>query len=386
MMTLPSMPSTLLALQDVYKAPAHPPAPRDGVGGADFFMPPDYGNFGANVDWPFWVITWICIFFFVLIVVIMAWFMWKYNRDLGAKFDGTAVTHNTPIEIIWSGIPLILVIYMFYVGFEGYMDMVVPPKDAYQVTVTARKWNWAFEYPNGYIGDELHVWAEQFEGDPDANFKMLMKSEDVLHAFFVPHFRVKQDIVPGKYSLVWFRAKHSGTTAAPEAHHLFCAEFCGTDHSNMHAWVYVHPDRASFDRWMAQATDTTDWPLEVLGDRLYQTRGCAGCHLLDGGIKIGPPLNNTWAEVEGGRRQFDKGEPLDTSDPAFVENYIRNSVVNPLDHIVASFPSSMPTYKSQMKERDLDAIVAFIKWLRDNQGPPYPYETFMAAQKAAGGS
>ncbi|MGI9013730.1 MAG: cytochrome c oxidase subunit II [Phycisphaerales bacterium] len=363
----------ILAMQDYNRQPV--PAPADDRG---FWLPPSYSNFTHHVDGPFMFITWVCIAFFVAIVAVMLWFMWRYSRHRGIKSDFDAATHNTPLEITWSAIPLLLVIGMFYYGFRGYMDMIVEPNDGYTINVTAQKWSWTFNYPEGAVSPELHL-------PPNENIKLVLQASDVLHAFFVPDFRVKVDIVPGKYSYLWFKAENR--SGEPEWHHLFCAEFCGTDHSNMIATVVVHPTREDYEAWLATAMAYQDWGMTLVeaGDFLYQRRGCMGCHTIDGLPLTGPSLKNTWREVSSGQRKV-KGPAVDASD---VENYIADSLKTPQAQIVlhadgGEYPSNMP--KIKLSEFDVTALIAYIKWLENNDGHPYnEFEKRKQEERAANG-
>ena len=338
--------------------------------GAGFWLPPEYSNFGDTVDVPFMFITYVGIFFFVLIVAVMLWFMWRYNRARGIKTDHTAHTHHTALEVTWSGIPLVLSILMFYVGFRGYMNMANPPKDAYTINSTAAKWFWTFTYPNGVISPHLHI-------PPDEDIKIVLTSTDVLHAFFVPDFRVKSDAVPGKYSYVWFNAQNK--SGQPEAHRLFCAEFCGTDHSTMIADVVVHSSQEDFDHWLAVQGNYQGWGMTLVeaGDFLYQRRGCQGCHSVDGSPNTGPSFKNTYSAVTSGQRQIVGGK-VDSDD---FENYIATSLKNPQAEIVVedgvTYPGNMP--KVQLSPYDISAITAYLKWLETNDG--HPYDDFVERQK-----
>jgi len=347
------------------------------------WLPPEYSTQAELIDWPFLFITWICIVFFVGIVIAMVWFMWRYNRARGVAPDHDAATHHTVLEVTWSGIPLILVIAIFYVGFKNYMDLTVAPTDAYQLDVTAQKWSWQFEYPNGHITDELHVPA-------DEPIRLLMKSKDVLHAFFVPDFRVKQDVVPGKYSSVWFQAIYdpAAETKDPQGfaantHHLFCAEYCGTNHSNMIGTVYVHPDRATYEAWLAKDSVLHGrYEPHEIGDRLMQTRGCFSCHTIDANAAQYPSFKNTWTHVSSGQRQFSEGPPIESTDEAGIRNYIIDSIRNPMHRIVEGYPKAMPVFTDvQLTDQDINAIIAYIKWLQDHDG--HPWETAQPQDGAA---
>lgn len=347
-------------------------APRNVEGfRPDFWMPPDYANFGSQVDGPFHFITWVCIFFFVGITIALIYFVWKYWKPAGVVEHQDVPSHHTMLEVTWSGIPLIIVIIMFYVGFKGYMDMAVPPANAQQIDVTAWQWQWGFKYPNGAELPELHV-------PPDEPIRLLMKSKDVLHAFYVPNFRVKQDVVPGRFSMAWFQARHSGTTDQPEAHRLFCAEYCGTDHSNMISWVYVHPTRASYEAWLAKAGDYGQYPPEVAGDLLTQRLGCQTCHsLVKDEIKTGPSFKGVWGRALRGETKFSDGRTLADipgygDDPVVrARNYIQESIYDPATRIVFGIAPGMSTFRGQVDEEKLGYIIAYLQWLEDHDGSPH---------------
>ncbi len=167
-----------------------------------FGMPEQASTLAPDIDFIFAVITWICIFFFVLIVALIVIFVVKYHRPPGVQAESN-VTHNTPLEVVWTVIPLILVIVIFYVGMKGYINIRSAPLGAYEINVIAQKWNWQFNYRNGATTSELIV-------PVNTPVKMIMRSKDVLHALFIPAFRVKQDVVPGRVTSLWFEATKNG--------------------------------------------------------------------------------------------------------------------------------------------------------------------------------
>ena len=231
---------------------------------ATFWMPREASTTAHDVDRVFYGIFWIALFFFLLIVVLGTIFVFRYrSRDRSTM--GKGPVHNTPLEIAWTAIPLLIVMGIFYVGFRGFVDMNVAPENSYEIQVTGQKWKWLFTYPNGYVDDNLHV-------PVDTPIKLVMASEDVIHSFYVPDFRVKKDVVPGRYTTLWFRAPEPGE------HQVFCAEHCGTSHSDMLAQVIVH-EPGGFEKWLEGAASslTHASPAEV-GARLYKQRGCAQCH------------------------------------------------------------------------------------------------------------
>jgi cytochrome c oxidase subunit 2 len=303
-------------------------------------MPGQASSIAADVDWVFYFILAISAFFLVLVTTLMVVFAMRYRRR-GDRAPGDAPKHNTALEVTWSVIPLILVIAIFWVAFEAYMDMATPPKDAYEVLVTGQKWNWLFTYPNGYVDGDLHV-------PVDTDVRLVMTSQDVIHSFYVPAFRVKRDVVPGRYSTTWFRA------TVPGEYHVFCAEYCGTSHSDMGATVVVH-EPGEFEPWLEEASDflARMTPVEA-GALLYRSRGCPQCHSVDGSAGIAP----SFYELYGAERQFTDG-----STGVADENYIRRSILQPYDQIVAGYDAVMPTYQGRLKDEEITAIIEYIKTL-----------------------
>jgi cytochrome c oxidase subunit 2 len=333
--------------------------------GPTFWMPEQASVDAPKIDWIFSAINALCYFFFVVIVGLLFYFAWKYRRRGHEQAEGD-VTHNTPLELTWTIIPLILVIAIFYVGMEGYLNLRTPPIGAYEVNVTAQQWSWNFSHRNGC--SEANVLRVPL-GRP---VRLLMRSEDVLHALFIPVFRVKQDIVPGRITDLWFTATRAGDFD------LYCAEYCGKDHSQMLARVIVYPTEAEFEAALAECADwaknTADADLaEAAFKRIYPR--CVSCHSLDGKDGTGPTWRGLWAKLEKGQEVFTDGSSLaDHMGPGkqygTPEDYIRDSIINPARHIVARFTNAMPTFKGQLKEREIDAITEFIKHLDefDNAG------------------
>jgi cytochrome c oxidase subunit 2 len=327
-----------------------------------FWLPPKASTIAGDVDGIFFFIYWLCVFFFVLIVVLMAWFVIKHRRRDVSQKAGKTATHNTPLEVTWTVIPLILVIAIFYVGLKAYANMVEPPANAYEVYATAQKWSWTFEHRNG--ATEVNSLCVP-EGRP---VKVIMTSQDVLHAFYVPAFRVKQDAVPGRYTTVWFETKATGEH---RTHQLFCAEYCGTDHSQMTAIINVFPQ----DQFEEVIAEKANWiekiaPEEMpwAGYRLYPQ--CASCHsLTKGETKQGPSWWETH-ELWGKERVLKGGETVVVD-----ENYVRSSILNPASQIVEGFPNVMPTFQGQLSGKKLSAIIEFVKHLDeviDENGDPLP--------------
>jgi cytochrome c oxidase subunit 2 len=307
-----------------------------------FWLPPRASTAASSVDTAFYFVFWVAAFFFLLIVTLLAVFVIRYRRRPGIG-PQPSPSSNTPLEIAWSVIPLGLVIAMFALGFAGYMDMRFMPAEAYEIRVDAQKWKWTFRYSNGYEDDNLHV-------PVDEPVLLIMSSKDVIHSLFVPAFRLKQDLVPGRYTRMWFRATDPGE------YDLECAEYCGTSHSDMVAKVVVHP-QGEFDSWLRKSQEKVQNlpPLE-LGRRLFGSRGCAVCHALDGvTVKVGPNLKGLFGKTA----RFADGTTATVN-----EEYLRESIVNPSAKIVEGFRDQMPTFQGQLSAKQIDALVEYVKSLK----------------------
>lgn len=302
-------------------------------------MPVQGTAYAARVDSLWMFLLYLSAFFFFLIAGLLAFFLIRYRRRSAA--DRTPhMTHNSRLEAAWTFGPLAIVMFIFFWGFRTYMDAAVPPGDALEIQVTAKKWVWQFEYPNGIRTlNELHVPL----GKP---VKLVMTSEDVIHSFFVPTFRVKQDVVPGTYTQLWFQPAEAGL------HRLMCAEYCGRGHSDMMAKIYVD-DEKQYNDWLENGGDEgKTMPLGQFGAMLYASRGCQTCHSLDGNRGEGPSFKGIF------------GHPAKLSDGRTVmvdENYVRESILQPQAKIVAGFEPIMPTFQGMLREREITALVEFVK-------------------------
>ena len=347
----------------------------------NFWMPPPDSTAAAGNDFVFDLINWICYFFFAGIVIALVWLSWKY-RQKGKEihYQADAPNHNTPLEVTWTVIPLLLVVAIFFMGFKGYLDLVTPPRNSYEINVTAQQWSWSFKYPNGATSNHLVVPARQ-------PVKLVMRSQDVLHALFIPDFRVKQDIVPGRYTYLWFQA-NAPTGIVPDdemdttgvGHHLFCAEYCGTDHSNMNRKVFVL-EEAEFLEWTEQQAR---WLDEVPDEELYFVAGprifarCKSCHTLNGTTGIGPSwedyegLGNVWNRTVAGTTPIKGGTKAGSGSKVgdyigagklyeTPEDYIRESILNPNALHVAPFGPAMTSFKGQLSDRAIDALIGMMK-------------------------
>jgi len=318
--------------------------PEDG--GATVWMPPQSSTIAGEVDWLFNFILGISVVFFVLIVVVMMVFVVKYRRREGRETASPSASNSVFLEMAWMAISIVVVVIIFFFGFKSYLNISTPPANAYEIQVAGQKWDWSFTYPNGYVDQDLHVPA-------DRPVELVMTSVDVIHSFYVPAFRVKKDVVPGRYTNVWFEA------TKPGEYNIFCAEYCGTGHSDSSAMVIVHPS-GEFGPWLEKASNflLTMTPEEG-GRKVYEIRGCQQCHSVDGSPRTGP----TFFKV------FGKEETLaDGSIITVDEDYIRESVLEPNAKVVAGFEPVMPTYQGRMKDDQIEALIAYIKSLDGKTG------------------
>ncbi len=304
---------------------------------------PVQGSAGAvAVDNLFSFIFWVSAFFFVLIVALMIVFVVRYRRRAERLEAEASPAHNTPLEVTWTVIPIAIVIGIFVWGFKVYLDTSTAPANSYEIQVTGQKWKWLFTYPDGHVDENLHV-------PVDTPIRLVMTSEDVIHGFYVPAFRLKRDVVPGRYVKVWFRA------LKPGEYQIYCTQYCGTGHSDMWAKVVVH-EPGGFERWLEEANNflKTMSPAQG-GERLYLTRGCAQCHSVDGKGGTGP----TFKGLFGHQVPLDGGKTV-VAD----ENYIRESIMEPQAKVVAGFQPVMPTFKGRLKDDEITAIIAYLKTLK----------------------
>jgi cytochrome c oxidase subunit 2 len=310
------------------------------------FLPPPGSTIATDVDALFNFLFYISVFFFVLIMSLVVFFAIRYRRRGEAPKLTPGISHNTALEMTWIIIPLILVGIIFVWGFKGFIRMSVVPKDAMEIKVTGQKWFWSFSYPEGANTiNELVVPA----GKP---IKLLMSSQDVIHSFFVPDFRIKRDVLPNRYTVTWFEAHKPGE------HHLFCAEYCGTDHSAMVGKVRVVSER-EYNEWLQESMVSGEgMSAEDFGAKLYVSKTCNTCHSIDGSANNGPSFLGIYGEealmADGSRVTVD-------------ENYIRESILTPQKKVAAGYEPIMPTFQGLVQAHEIDALIAFIKSLKEKE-------------------
>lgn len=310
--------------------------------GHNFWMPVDGSTHTVHTDWLFYGILGLTFFCFIGIASAVVYFVWKYRAREGHEAKKSS-SHNDALEITWTIIPSLICVFIFVWGWEGFVNIQTTPKNATEIQVTAQKWEWLFRYPNGWVDRELHV-------PVDEPVRLVMRSEDVLHSFYVPAFRTKQDVLPYRYTKVWFEA------TKPGIFRLFCAEYCGDDHSRMKTVAVVH-EPGGFEQWLLKVEECALGSLPddaARGEFFYQNRGCKNCHSVDGSPGKGPSFKGLWGKTEN----TDKG-PV-TVD----ENYIRESLLEPASKVVTGYAPIMPTFKGKLTDEHIDFVIEYIKSLK----------------------
>ncbi len=287
------------------------------------------------MDALFFFIVAVTVFFTVAVSIAAVYFAVKYRRRSDA--DRPAEIHGSLLlELTWTLIPLGIVVVMFVWGAKVFFHMNRPPDDAMTVSVVGKRWMWKLQHPTGQREiNELHVPLGRA-------VKLVITSEDTIHSFFVPAFRIKKDAVPGRYNVAWFRATKTGT------YHLFCAEYCGTEHSKMIGKVVVLEPEA-YQTWLAGGPPPES-PV-VAGEKLFTELNCVTCHRPDSAGR-GPLLEGI----------FGRPVKLASGDTVVAdEAYVRESIVNPAARVVAGYQPVMPTYLGQVSEEQLISLVAYIE-------------------------
>lgn len=306
-------------------------------------------RFAADLDRLFYAMLAVCSIAALAISFLIVLFCLRYRR--GRRADRRSNQANAKwLEIAWIGLPLLTFIVFFFWGARLYLDYQRLPEDPLTIRVVASQWMWKFYHPGGQREiNTLHVPA----GQP---VLLRMASEDVIHSFFVPGFRVKQDAVPGRYTRVAFQVSEPGS------YRLFCAEYCGTEHSRMRGRVTVMP-ADEYDRWLNEQVATASLPLA--GARLFGQQGCDECH-----SQTDTPQAPTLLGLAGSAVTLRSGATV-TADSA----YLRDAIALPEKHVVAGYDPIMPGYGAQLSEEELLQLVSYIKSLPSAQAPDSPRES-----------
>jgi cytochrome c oxidase subunit 2 len=301
------------------------------------FFPPQASEQAANMDALYFFLLAVTGFFMLLIAALVVVFAVKFRRRHGDEV-GVAIHGSLALELLWTVIPLGITMVMFVWGAQTFFHMTRPPKGAMEIYVVGKQWMWKVQHMDGAREiNELHVPV----GRP---VKLIMASEDVIHSFFIPAFRVKADVIPGRYNTLWFTATTPGT------YHLFCTQYCGTKHSAMIGTVTAMSE-ADYQAWLGGGAG--GGTMAENGAKLFQDLACNTCHL-ENGQGRGPTMKG----IYGKPVQLQTGETVTIDDA-----YIRESILNPHAKVVAGFQPLMPTFKGLVTEEQLLQLTAYIKSL-----------------------
>jgi cytochrome c oxidase subunit 2 len=307
--------------------------------------PEQASSVAGQVDLLFIFLVAVSLFFMAVIFLPMLYFLYKYRR--GNNVDRTPPRFATwKLEAFWTAIPLALSFVIFGWGAGLFIHMRNPPADAMEITVIGKQWMWNLQHPEGKREiNELHVPAGR-------TVKLTMTSQDVIHCFYVPAFRVKQDVVPGRYTSEWFKATRPGV------YHLFCSEFCGTAHSQMVGRIVVQTP-TDYQQWLRENAPTTT--MTANGERLYRALGCSGCHGENSRIRA-PSLSGVYG----------RPVPLESGETVLADDrYLRDSILLPQRQVVAGYAPVMPNYAGQISEEDLFQLIQYLKTLGRNTPDEY---------------
>lgn len=302
-----------------------------------WLLPDQASTLAPETDALFLFLVALTGFVALLVFILITRFAIRYRRRPGNE-KGADIPGFMSMEIAWSLVPLLIFMGIFLWGAVLYYQRSTPPPDAINVYVVAKQWMWKMQHLEGPREiNELHV-------PLGAPVRLVMTSQDVIHSFFVPAFRIKQDVLPGRYTTHWFQA------TKPGRYHLFCAEYCGNLHSRMRGWIEVMPP-PDFQKWLDSERRTQ--PMTAVGESLFAKLGCAGCHT-DTDTSRGPSLHNIYARprpLQGGKSVI--------AD----ESYLRESVLNPAAKTVEGYPPIMPTYQGQIGDEELNELIEYMKSL-----------------------
>jgi cytochrome c oxidase subunit 2 len=296
--------------------------------------------YAGQVDFLFLSLIVITVLTLGLVVFLLTLFAAKYRHGSNAvRHEPTKKTWR--FEIAWTAVTLVIFVGLAIWGADLYTKLYNPPANALQIFVVGKQWMWKAQHPGGQREiNELHVPVGE-------DVRLVMASQDVIHSFYIPALRIKQDVVPGRYETMWFRADKVGR------YHLFCAEYCGTDHAEMGGWVTVMNPREFADWLQAQGGQET---LAAEGEQLFRRYGCSGCHEPGSTVRA-PNLSGVF------------GSPVPLSDGSVVvadERYVRDSILDPKAQVAAGYSPVMPTFKGEVSEDDLAKLVAYIESIGPN--------------------
>jgi cytochrome c oxidase subunit 2 len=302
------------------------------------FIPESASTYSGDVDALYFYISGVTVFFTLLISFVIIFFVVKYRRrnpfEIPRPIEG-----SMKLETLWSVIPLLIAMSIFFWGAKIYFNQYRPPKNAIDVYVVGKQWMWKFQHATGQREiNELHIPVGR-------KIRLIMATEDVIHDVFVPAFRIKADVVPGRYTTEWFEA------TKPGRYHFFCAEYCGMNHSGMGGYVVVM-EPTDFENWLSG--NANQMSPAAAGQQMFESLGCASCHGANAEGGRGPALLG----VYGNNVLLNNSQTIRAD-----EGYLRESIMNPQAKIVNGFGPIMPSFQGQLSEEQLLQLVAYIKSL-----------------------
>ncbi len=300
-------------------------------------FPPQASTLAREVDSLYFTLIVICGTVLTGLLAVIVFLLFKYHRGKPGQRSRSPLP-TTPFELTWTFIPLVIFMGLFTWGAVVYNDQQTVPRGAMEINVVGKQWMWKLQHPGGQREiNELHVPV----GQP---VKLILASQDVIHSFYIPAFRIKQDLVPGRFTTEWFEATKIGT------YHIFCAEYCGKDHSRMRGRVIVM-EPAEYQSWLAAAPPGPSLAQE--GENLFRVLGCSGCHMGSPVVRA-PPLEGVY------------GHSVPLQDGRIVladEAYLRDSILLPERDIAAGYQPVMPSYRGRISEEDLFLLINYLKSL-----------------------
>ncbi len=355
-----------------------------------FFREDGQATYSRDSDLIFLGLFWFSTATFVVMMGLMVYWTIK---NMGWK-KGTPVqrsaSHNNVMEFAWTIIPTLLVVVMFIVGFRAYARQIVSPESALALDVSAYKWGWDMTYPNGASASE-NTAENEIGAIPipiyiipeDTPVKLTMSSQDVIHSFWVPDFRMKQDVFPNRFTTYWFQTEKLKDTDFEnpdlgyrnKEHWVFCAEYCGDNHSEMAAIIRVVPQE-EFAKWVREPF-AGDKKLTDIGAILHKTKGCVQCHTVDGASGTGP----TWKDMFGNEAQYNSADPW-TIDA----NAVREAIYEPAAKIRQGYPNQMASYQGRINDKELRALIAYMKSVSDGVSDFDPEQTWGSLDPEAEGA
>lgn len=300
----------------------------------------------AGLDNTFLWIHVILVGLMLTVLVPMFYFLWKYSAKRHPKEKTENIKHHLALEIAWTVIPTVFLMIIFYYGFLSLKVIRTMPAEAINISVTGKMWSWTYKYENGKITDKLYV-----PKDENVILNMTSPINDVIHSFFIPAFRVKEDVVPGKITKLWFNSNRVGE------YDVQCTEYCGDRHSYMLSKVVVLP-KGEYNAWMRSGAAYPGGPdasSEPMGKTLLTNNGCFGCHSIDGNVLVGPSFKG----IVGRMAKTNNGELKSDNQ------YLRDSILEPNKDVVVGFPPGMmPPSKGILSDKDIDSIIEYLSTIK----------------------